>query len=128
MLRWRLLGSAAILIPMLSLFYADYSDALNLGYPGLWLFPLVLAVIALATEEVLSLLKNRDLRPQGWVVYAGVLFVVLVSCAPLYYSFAGRTYPPDCPLGKLGLTFSAFALCVPLAFGGEMLRYQKPGA
>jgi phosphatidate cytidylyltransferase len=125
MLRWRLLGAAAILIPLLALVYADYAH--NFGYPGVWLFPVVLLVIVLAAEEVLSLLKAQGHRPTAWTVYAGVLFVTLVSCAPLYYSFAGKTYPPDCPLGKLGLTFSAFALCVPLVFGGEMLRYQKPG-
>lgn len=125
MLRFRLLGAAAILIPLLALIYADY--AWNFGYPGLWLFPLVIAAILLATEEVLSLLKNQGHRPAAWAVYGGVAFITLVSCAPLYYSFFGRTYPPDCPLGKLGLTFSAFALCVPLAFAGEMLRYQKPG-
>lgn len=125
MLRWRLLGAAAILLPLLGLIWADF--AWNFGYPGVWLFPVVILVIVLATEEVLSLLRAQGHRPTAWTVYGGVLLVTLVSCAPLYYSFAGRTYPPDCPLGKLGLTFSAFALCVPLAFGGEMLRYQKPG-
>lgn len=125
MLRWRLLGAAAILLPLLALIYADF--AWNFGFPGMWLFPVVLLVIVLATEEVLSLLKAQGHRPAAWTVYGGVVFITLVSCAPLYYSFVGRTYPPDCPLGKLGLTFSAFALCVPLVFGGEMLRYQKPG-
>ena len=61
------------------------------------------------------------------MVYSGVTLVTLTACAPLFYSFVGETYPPDCPLGKLGLTLSMFALCIPLAFGGEMLRYQKPG-
>ncbi len=125
MLRWRLLGAAAILVPLLALIYADF--AWNFGFPGVWLFPVVVLIIVLATEEVLSLLKAQGHRPAAWTVYSGVLLLTLVSCAPLYYSLIGRHYPPDCPLGKLGLTFSAFALCVPLAFGGEMLRYQKPG-
>jgi phosphatidate cytidylyltransferase len=125
MLRWRLLGAAAILVPLLGLLYLDY--AFPLGHPGLWLFPIVIGAILMATEEVLSLLKTQGHRPAAWTVYGGVLFVSLVSCAPLYYSFFGQQYPANCPLGKLGLTFSAFALCVPLAFGGEMLRYQKPG-
>jgi phosphatidate cytidylyltransferase len=125
MLRWRLLGAAAILIPLLTLVYADY--AWNFGYPGIWLIAVAVVVVMLGAEEVLSLLAAQGHRPTAWTVYSGVLFVTLVSCAPLYYSFAGETYPVGCPLGKLGLTFSAFALCVPLAFGGEMLRYQKPG-
>jgi phosphatidate cytidylyltransferase len=126
MLRWRLFGAAAILIPLLALLYADYAFPLG-GHPGLWLFPVVVGAILMATEEVLSLLKNQGHRPVAWTVYGGVLFITLASCAPLYYSFFGHTYPANCPLGKLGLTFSACALCVPLAFGGEMLRYQKPG-
>jgi phosphatidate cytidylyltransferase len=125
MLRWRLLGAAAILIPLLALVYADYAH--HMGHPGIWLFPIVVGAILMAAEEVLSLLKNQGHRPVAWTVYGGVLLVTLVSCAPLYFSFFGRIYPPDCPIGKLGLTFSAFALCVPLCFGGEMLRYQKPG-
>ncbi|HTN73658.1 MAG TPA: hypothetical protein VL096_00365, partial [Pirellulaceae bacterium] len=125
MLRWRLLGAAAILIPLLAIVYADF--AWNFGLPGVWLFPIAILAIMLATEEVLALLKNQELRPLPWTVYGGVLLVVLTSCAPLFYEFFGRHYPPNCPLGKLGLTLSAFALTVPLCFGGEMLRYQKPG-
>lgn len=125
MLRWRLLGAAAILVPLLSVVYADF--AWNFGLPGIWLFPIALLAIVLATEEVLSLLSQQDHRPQSWVVYGGVLLVVLTACSPLFYAFFGRTYPPDCPLGKLGLTFAAFALTVPLCFAGEMLRYEKPG-
>ena len=125
MLRWRLLGAAAILIPLLAIVYADY--AWNFGLPGIWLFFPALAAILLATEEVLSLLSHQEHRPLSWVVYTGVTLVVLTACTPVLYEFGGGTYPKDCPLGKLGFTFSMFALMVPLAFGGEMLRYQKPG-
>jgi phosphatidate cytidylyltransferase len=125
MLRWRLLGSAAILIPLAATVYADY--AWNFGIPGIWLFPLTVLFIALATEEMLSLLSEQEHRPRAWVVYAGVLWVVLVSCAPFYYALAGKIYPPNCPLGRLGLTFAAFVLTIPLVFIGEMLRYEKPG-
>ncbi len=124
MLRWRLLGAAAILIPLLLLVFADY--AWNFGYPGIWLFLPALAAILLATEEVLWLLKSQH-RPVQWVVYSGVTMVVLTACTPLLYSFWGETYPPDCPLGKLGFTLGMFTLWIPLAFGGEMVRYQKPG-
>lgn len=125
MLRWRLLGAAVILIPLLALIYADY--AYNFGYPGLWLFLPTIVAIVLATEEVLALLSSDQLKPAAWTVYTGVLLITLSACAPLFYSFTGDEYPPDCPLGRLGLTFSVFALCIPLAFAGEMLRYQKPG-
>lgn len=125
MLRWRLIGAAAILIPLLTIVYADF--AWNFGFPGIWLFPVALAAIVLATEEVLDLLRTQEHRPQQWVVYSGVVLVVLTACAPLFFSLVGKTYPPDCPIGKLGLTLSAFALTIPLCFAGEMLRYQKPG-
>jgi phosphatidate cytidylyltransferase len=125
MLRWRLLGAAVILIPLLALIYADY--AYNFGYPGLWLLLPTIVAIVLATEEVLALLNSDQLKPSAWTVYTGVLLLTLSACAPLFYSFTGGEYPPDCPLGRLGLTFSVFALCIPLAFAGEMLRYQKPG-
>jgi phosphatidate cytidylyltransferase len=125
MLRWRLLGAVVILIPLLALIYADF--AYNFGHPGIWLLLPAVAAIVLATEEVLALFKNQHHRPAAWTIYTGVLLLALAACAPLYYSFLGREYPPDCPLGRLGLTLSVFALCVPLAFAGEMLRYQQPG-
>ena len=125
MLRWRLLGAAAILIPLLAIVYADY--AWNFGLPGIWLFFPALAAILLATEEVLSLLSHQEHRPLSWVVYTGVTLVVLTACTPVLYEFGGETYPKDCPLGKLGFTFSMFALMLLLAFDGGRMCCHKPG-
>lgn len=124
-LRWRLLVAAAIIAPLVGLLLADFH--FNFGVPGIWLSPLALLLTAIASAEVLDLLRAKDLRPVRWSIYAGALLVVLASLVPQLWLFTGSQYPADCPLGRLGWPLVAMAIGVVLAFVGEMVRYQKPG-
>ena len=70
MLRWRLLGAAAILIPLLLLVFADY--AWNFGYPGIWLF--LPALVARSSGDGRSALAVEIAQPSpgaaGWFTAA----------------------------------------------------------
>lgn len=131
MLRWRLLASALILVPLLTLITLDFRW--NFHIPGLWLSPLALLLVTLAVSEVLDLLASKNLRPVGWTVYGGAMLIVVAAMVPMLWGLpvlwgrSGKPYPADCPIGPLGLPLAAAALALPLAFFGEMRRFQAPG-
>lgn len=120
MLRWRLIGAAAILAPFLLLLWADYQH--NLGHPGIWMLPVGLLVIGLATSDLLGLYSAKGYHPAAWPVYAGNLLIMFFSAMPLWW----RNYPSDCPLGKPGWILVGLALAVGLVLVYEMRRYQRP--
>lgn len=124
MLRWRLLGAVAILVPLLALLYADYA----IGPAGAWLLLPAIAIVLLATDEVLWLLASQNHRPVAWSVYAGVLLVTLSACSPLLLPLlTGKPASTSCPLFPAGLPLAALAASVALVFVGEMRRYREPG-
>ena len=122
MLRWRLFSAAILISALLGLIWLDF-HTLWIGRPGAWLLPLCLLLTWLGTKELLDLLKAQNLQPIAWPVYCGTMGVVLAAAVPIFL----KEYPPNCPLGKMGLPFSALALAVCLTFCGEMLRYKEPG-
>lgn len=121
MLRWRLISSAVIIAVLLVLIRLDLAH--NFGRPGVWLAPLAIALGLLAASECLALMRAAGLRPMAWSVYAGSGLVVTLSCAPVLW----KTYPLDCPLGKLGWALVAVAAALGLAISGEVIRFRKPG-
>jgi phosphatidate cytidylyltransferase len=123
-LRWRLLITAAILVPLLSVLVLDATW--NFGIPGLWLVPLGWLLALAATSEMLDLLGDLPERPVAWSVLAGVSLLYLAGCAP-----ALRLLLSGEDLGAAGdlLAWPLFALAagVMLVFVAEMLRYERPG-
>jgi phosphatidate cytidylyltransferase len=124
-LRWRLLVAAIIIVPLVGLLVLDYR--VNFGAPGIWLWPVVVAITALAVAEVLDLLRAKDWAPAAWSVYSGTLLVVGAGWVPLFWNLSGQPCPTSGTLGPLGWPLAAMALSVPLAFLGEMVRYRQPG-
>lgn len=129
MLRWRLLVATIILVPLISLLILDYRC--NFGLPGVWLWPLVLALSGLAVAEVLDLLQAKDWQPARWSVYSGTLLVVLAALVPAGLGVGCAQAVAACRLTAFSGTISwpllALALCVPLVFLGEMRRFRGPG-
>ena len=126
MLRWRLISAAIILSFVAALAWLDYQRAV-FGVAGVWLLPLLIAVVLLATEEILSLLKTKGHEPAAAVVYAGNLLIAFSACGPVWYALAGRTLPSNSPLGVFGWPLVALAACTVLVFVVEMSRFQRPG-
>ncbi|MBL9124781.1 MAG: phosphatidate cytidylyltransferase, partial [Planctomycetaceae bacterium] len=114
MLRWRLILGAVFIAALVVLCWLDVRS----DRPGQYLLPLSILLVVLASEEVLSLLAARDLRPLPSVVYGGSLAVLLAS-------YTGVWYPES--LGPLGWSAVAISLSLLAAFVGEMARYRQPG-
>ena len=125
MLRWRLLSSAILIPALLLIIWLDLlcGREQTVGITGLIVAPIIVVFAVLAVGELLGLFAAQNLNPLRWTVYLGTALVVLAACVPLLL----KIDPIDCPLGKLGWPLSAMALCVGLAFLGEMRRYKEPG-
>ena len=121
MLRWRLISAALIVSSLLALIWLDYRQGVH-GTPGLWLFPVLLLVSMLATEELLSLLRSKGHQPVAWVVYVGNLVIPLAACLPVIASLVGLKYVVW-PLAPL----AAVPVVVILILVGEMGRFKQPG-
>ncbi|QDU31161.1 Phosphatidate cytidylyltransferase [Anatilimnocola aggregata] len=126
MLRWRLLSSFIIIAVMLALIALDHREV-GLGIPGVWLLPMLLIVTVLATEEVISLLRNQNHRPVEWVTYVGSLGIAVAGAEKLIKELSFQFHlTPNYPAWE-GWPMLAVAGGVILAFGGEMWRFRKAG-
>jgi len=125
-LRWRFISAAVILAVLLTLIWLDYR---NILFPtaGGWLLPLLVLVSVLGTEEVLSLLRAKNLRPIEPVVYSGSVLVPLAAGLPVVAGMFGAKLAMPGALGSSGVPLVAMALLTALAFMGEMARYRQPG-
>ena len=126
MLRWRLLSASVILAGLFTLLWLDFSHPLA-GVPGTWLLPVFFVITVLATEEMLSLLAAKNLRPVAWPVYLGTLAIAVAACAPLWAALFHVTLPASATLGAFGWPLMALALAATLSFFAEMQRYERPG-
>lgn len=120
MLRWRLVSAGVILTLAIAFAGLDFVQAGG-APPGGWLILCLLLIIALATEECLSLLAAKYLRPVQWPVYAGTLLVTLAFGLPI---FVGETTALSCGVSP---PLSALAVAATLVFVAEMQRFQGPG-
>ncbi|MFI4874621.1 MAG: phosphatidate cytidylyltransferase [Blastopirellula sp. JB062] len=121
MLRWRLIGAAAIIIPVVLLCWLDYSW--NFDRPGVWLLPLALLIAVAASEEVLALLRAKQLRPAGWACHVGTLLVMGGAGLSIFWPFDSAPVPGE-PSERI---LFAFAAGMVLSMISEMRRYEKPG-
>ena len=129
MLRWRLISAAIILAVLLGLLFLDFHYAPVIQgqvASGLWLVPLILLMVALASAELVDLLAVDDFRPRSGLVYFGAVLVVLASCMPIAWPLMGRVYPPDCPLGTAGWPLGALFASLVAVVVTEMRAFRSP--
>jgi phosphatidate cytidylyltransferase len=128
MLRWRLLSAGVILCLLLSLVVLDFYQAAG-APPGAWLFVWLLLITVLGTEECLSLLAAKDLRPVQWPIYCGTLGVTLAFGMPILHGLWPAVFPAAAASDRDGvaLPLLALALAIILIMVAEMRRFQAPG-
>lgn len=127
MLRWRLFLGTLIIAALVAICWLDYRATM----PGVWLLPVAVVAVVLATKEVLDLSALAGLRPLRWTVYVGNVLLVCSSWAAVLqwsdklWQMNGMLYGKTC-LWTLAM-LSALGIGVLLVFLGEMCRYRKPG-
>jgi phosphatidate cytidylyltransferase len=133
MLRWRLLLGFMIIAALIGLCWLDQRASI----PGIYLLPVGLLLVVLASSEVISMLEAGGLKPRKGIIYVGNSLLFTSCWLPMVLKYVGksflfaRNWPPmlvmQTDLASEGLTLILFAMCILAVFIGEMLRYEKPG-
>ncbi len=132
MLRTRLIVGTLLIAALVGLCWLDHGAAV----PGIWLLPVLVAFVALATQELLALLSANAPSPVAWVVYVGNMLVLLSPWGPLAMTMAQGVGIPSQgmpisyggpALGAGDWVVGALAISVVLAIVAEMARYQQAG-
>ena len=132
MLRTRLIVGTLLIAVLVGLSWLDHLAAI----PGMWLAPALIALVVLATQELLGLWTPSGLKPIAPVVHLGNLLVLLSPWVPIACALAGYAAPSQpvtaptpswsCSAAD-GWSLGALALAIVLALLAEMARYEKPG-
>ena len=121
-MRWRLVSSAVIVAISASLVAIDHRLGHSFGYLGTVLAPLVWCVSFLAAGEVRHLFVAKGHQPRAGWTEAGVLLAILISCTPLLW----KTYPSDCPVGRVGWVAIGLLAAMALYLLVEITKYREP--
>jgi phosphatidate cytidylyltransferase len=129
MLRWRLLLGTFFVAALVGLIWLD-----KLSHPpGLWLLPLAILLGLAATGELLSMLRDLQMRPQAWLVCAGNALIMLAAWLPFAFGRVDAQHNQQLPSAMdssiLALSWAALAMVAAMAalWLAEMVRYRKPG-
>ncbi|MEX0824530.1 MAG: phosphatidate cytidylyltransferase [Pirellulaceae bacterium] len=123
MLSQRLITSAVLLTAVLGLMWLDGTQSTE-ALRGLWLLPLLL-FFALGTAWELATLLQQSGRPiDRLLALIGAGGVAVSACIPYLWPLTGATYPPDCPVGRLGWIVAGILTAVGAALILEMSRYD----
>jgi phosphatidate cytidylyltransferase len=121
----RLLSAAVILTTLLTLMWLDYR-LVFFGVSGVWLLPVLLVVSALASEEVVSLLRAGGHDPRACIVYVGTVLIPVAAGWQIVRAVAGIQVGQH--FAGLTCALATLAILIAAVFVGEMARYEKPGA
>ncbi len=101
MLKYRLILGTILIAMIVGLFWLDGNNVWGLPAAG-WLFPLVLLVSVLGSDDLLWLYSARGWQPTPSLLYGGNLLIVLSNAIPIFTSWAD-----DSPLGIWGFPIDA---------------------
>ncbi len=118
MLRWRLVGTVAILGPLLLLFWLD--DQHNWGHPGVWFGIVMLFASMACTLELAALLKHKCSTLRLPVVAVAMFACLMTTYIPAVWP-NGK---PDCPMGDWGWFPLGLAAATAVILGDELRRFQ----
>lgn len=123
MLRYRLISATGLLILVGACVTLDYQQLLGLR-GGTWLLPLLFAASAGTALEMARMLKAGNNPVHVPVAVAGALITTMMACLPVIWESLGATYPPNCPVGRLGWLTVGALLGVGLAVLAEMRAFH----
>ncbi len=125
MLRWRLLVGSLLIVAVVLLGWMDHWVQLHFPAwpPGSCLLPVGLVCLALATGEVLYLVRDSGLHPRRWSVYVSNVFLFLSVWLP---SPEGGGESHTLPAAAAWPLFWLI-LGLGLILASQMRRYRGPG-
>ncbi len=129
MLRWRLSLGAIFIAAIIGLCWMDVHSRI----PGLWLFPLGALIVALASGEIVELLRCVGLKPLAGVVLGSNLTLFAMNWTReivmeiLPASTQAQLALNAGLINRLEWAAAALPICVLVAFAAAMRRYEKPG-
>jgi phosphatidate cytidylyltransferase len=124
MLRWRLLLGFVIVAALVGLCWLDYLARV----PGVYLLPVGLVLVVLATSELLDMLAAGGMKPRKGMVYGGNILLFASCWLPAAWNWISLwiKLPEPTPNAFAGMAV-IFAGCVFAVFLAEIARYEKPG-
>ena len=122
MLRVRLAAAAAVLVPVLAIFWLD--DQWNFGLPGIWLTTIAILIGAGLAAEVSQLAGALTAGPRPLPAVIGTVGVLVATALPY---FLEHHLPADCALEHWGWTASALMIALMVIFAWEMVYFRQPG-
>ncbi len=124
MLKDRLRTSAILIAAVGLLLYLDARGSSG-HVVGLWLLPLMFFFGLGSAWDAGTMIagSGRMVSRPGCLI--GTLVILAGASLPLFWPLFGATYPPDCPVGKLGWIVIGAIAAISIALGQEMLRYGK---
>lgn len=121
MLRWRLVGSVAVLIPLGFLIWLD--DQHHGGRPGIWLGAFAMITGFLACLEINSLLARSLAAVSPRVNCSAVLVAMATTMMPVVFPHLSDSDS----LGTLRWSLVGLAAGLAIIFGNELRRFKVPG-
>lgn len=96
LLRWRLVGAVAIMVPLLCMLWLD--GHFNWDMPGIWLIPIALVLVVAGSSEIVMLSTHQKWTPVVTRTVIAAVVAAVCMLVPVVYR------PADCPLGNWGWT------------------------
>ncbi len=126
MLRQRLIGAAALILPVIGLLWLD--EHLNFDRPGIWFTLLALIVAVSCVWELSSLLQTQtQVQSAAATVKLNVGAILFATIAAMVVGSAFKFMPnpkPDCPLGNWGWPMLGLATATAIIMLVEMRQFQ----
>jgi phosphatidate cytidylyltransferase len=134
MLRWRLILGTLFIAALVGLCWLDHLAPEHGLFPGVYLLPLGILLVVLASGELSGLLETGGLKPHKGIVFGGNILLFTGAWLPLAWAGISALTPPPYAGKMIGLapnvfagSLVIFAGCVLAAFWSEVSRYEKPG-
>ncbi len=119
MLRWRLIGAAAIIFPVLLLLWLD--DQCDFGFPGLWFAVFLVAAGVLCCCELAHLVAPS-------VAGLSTALIGVMGGIAMLFPIVARFWPiqqATRPMGNWGWAFLGLAVAIAISLVWEMRSFQS---
>lgn len=121
----RLRTSAVLITIVAGLLALDaFYPPVSSGAGGFWLLPLLLFFSLGTAWDLVGLLAHSGRATDRPVAMAATATITLSAAVPMLWPLAGSSYPPDCPVGRLGWVVIASLIGTFGVLLRELIRFR----